>query len=79
MFTKCVVSSIGSFKHDILHQIKAQHFYAGLCLHQQCKYNVSIISVKSYRNYNVVKFDDFSRPKGEFPVLFKVLLNFKDF
>ena len=40
---------------------------------------VSINSVKSYRNYNVVNFDDFSRPYGEFPVLFKAILNFKDF
>ena len=43
------------------------------------KYYVSINSVKSYRKYNVVKFDDFSRPKGEFSVLFKAVLNFKDF
>ena len=52
----------------MLHQIKAQQFYADLGLYQQCKVLQKI-----------VEFKDFSRLLSDFPVLFKADLIFKDF
>ena len=52
----------------MLHQIKAQQFYADFGLYQQCKVLQKI-----------VEFKDFSRLLSDFPVLFKADLIFKDF
>ena len=52
----------------MLHQIKVQQFYTDLVLFQQCKVLQKI-----------VEFKDFSRLLGDFPVLFKADVIFKDF
>ena len=52
----------------MLHQIKAQQFYNDLGLYQLCQVLQKIVG-----------FKDFSRLLGDFPVLFKADLIFKDF
>ena len=52
----------------MLHQIKAQQFYNDLGLYQLCQ-----------GLQNIVEFKDFSWLLGDFSVLFKTDLTFKDF
>ena len=52
----------------LLHQIKAQQFYTDLDLYQQC-----------YVLQKLEEFNDFSRPLGDFSVLFKADLIVKNF
>ena len=53
--------------HEMLHQIKAQQFYTGLGLYQQCY------------DLQKIEFKGFSMPLSDFPVFFKADLIFKDF
>ena len=48
--------------------VKAQHFNTGLGLQEQCQ-----------DLHKIPKFEDLSRHKSDFPVLYKAGLIFKDF